>query len=162
MLDEVLTWLMAIPLLGFIAGMRAMTAMAAMCWFAFAGQLPLAGSWAWWCARLPVAIAFTLLALLEYAADWRSWIPRLTHPAVLITRLFFAGLAGAIVASALNASGVEGVILGVLGAIVGALCTHLLHQEAIRHPGLTSWHVTLAEDIFAIGATIVSLGIITS
>lgn len=162
MLLQILTWLMAIPLLGFITGMRSMTPMAGICWFAFAGQLLLADSWASWCGKLPIAIAFTLLAILEYIADKRCWVRNPMHPAVLIVRYFFGGLVGAIIASALNASGVEGVILGVLGAVAGAVCAHQLHQEAVRRFGLTPWHVALAGDLFAIIATIISLGIITA
>jgi uncharacterized membrane protein len=162
MLVQVLTWLMAIPLLGFITGMRTMTPMAGICWFALAGQLPLGDSWAWWCGKLPVAIAFTLLAILEYLADKRAWLRNPMHPAVLIVRYFFGGLVGAIVASALNASGFEGVILGVLGAIAGAVCSYQLHQDAVRRFGLTPWHVALAGDLFAIIGTVISLAIITS
>ena len=161
MLVQVLTWLMAIPLLGFIAGIRTMTPMAAICWFAWAGQLPVDGTWAWWCGKLPVAIAFTLLALLEYTADKRSWIHNPVHPAILITRYFFGGLAGAIVASGLNASGVEGVILGVLGALAGAASSHFLRTEVIPRVNCRRWQIILAEDIIVIAATIVSMGIIT-
>lgn len=161
MLLQILTWLMAIPLLGFIAGMRTMTPMAGICWFAWAGQLPVSDSWAWWCARLPVAIVFTILAIFEYVADKRCLLRNPMHPAVLIVRYFFGGLAGAIIASALNASGVEGVMLGVLGAVAGAVCSYQLHQEAVRRFGLTPWHIALAGDLFAIISTIISLGIIT-
>ena len=36
-----MTWLIAIPLLGVVTGMRSMTAMAVLCWFAYGGDLPL-------------------------------------------------------------------------------------------------------------------------
>ena len=36
-----LTWLVAVPLLGLVTGMRSMTAMAVLCWFAYRGDLSL-------------------------------------------------------------------------------------------------------------------------
>ena len=36
-----MTWLIAIPLLGVVTGMRSLTAMAVLCWFAYRGDLPL-------------------------------------------------------------------------------------------------------------------------
>ena len=35
-----MTWLIAIPLLGVVTGMRTLTAMAVLCWFAYGGALP--------------------------------------------------------------------------------------------------------------------------
>ena len=158
---EVLTWLIAIPLLGFITGMRTMTPMAVLCWFAYLGYLPVQGTWAWWCAKLSVAIALTVLAILEYTADKLYLSPRPTRPAVLMIRFFLGGLVGAILAAGLNASGVEGTILGVLGALVGAFCAYELRHQLTRRLGCKTWHVTITEDIFAVASAIVCMGIIT-
>jgi uncharacterized membrane protein len=158
---EVLTWLIAIPLLGFITGMRTMTPMAVLGWFAWLRLLPLDGSWAWWAGKLPVVITFTLLAVIEYAADKYGKLPRRTRPWVLVIRVFFGGLVGAIVASALNASGIEGVILGVLGALVGAFSAYQLRYQLTHRLGCKTWHITLSEDVFAISCTIFCLGVIT-
>ena len=158
---EVLTWLLAIPLLGFITGMRTMTPMAVLCWFAWLGHLPVQDSWASWCAKLPIVIAFTVLAVLEYAADKLSLSPRPTRPSVLTIRFFMAALVGAILASGLNASGIEAVILGVLGALVGAFCAYQLRHQLTHRLGCKMWHVTVSEDIFAIACAILCMGIIT-
>jgi uncharacterized membrane protein len=158
---EVLTWLIAIPLLGFITGMRTMTPMAVLCWFAWLGSLPVADSWAWWCGRLPVVIVFTVLAIAEYGADKLSLSPRPTRPMVLIVRFFFGGLVGAILASALNASGIEATILGVLGALVGAFVAYQLRRQLTNRIGCEVWQVTLAEDVFAVACAILCMGIVT-
>lgn len=86
---EVLTWLIAIPLLGFITGMRTMTPMTVLCWFAWLKLLPV-DDWAGWSAKFPVVIAFTVLAILEYVMDKYSRMPRPTRPTVLLIR-FFSG-----------------------------------------------------------------------
>jgi len=158
---EVLTWLIAIPLLGFITGMRTMTPMAVLCWFAWLGPLPVADSWAWWCAKLPVVILFTVLAIAEIASDKLSLSPRPTRPLVLAVRFFFGGLVGSILASALNASGIEATILGVLGALVGAFAAYQLRHQLTGRIGCKVWQVTLVEDIFAVACTILCMGIVT-
>jgi len=157
---EVLTWLIAIPLLGFITGMRTMTPMAVLCWFAWLKLLPV-DDWALWSAKLPVVILFTLLAALEYAADKYGMTPRPTRPFVLIVRLFFGGLVGAILATSLDAPGVEGVILGVLGALVGAFTAYQLRHQLTHRIGCKTWHVTLTEDILAVACAIFCMGIVT-
>ncbi|QNI37092.1 DUF4126 family protein [Edaphobacter albus] len=157
---EVLTWLIAIPLLGFITGMRSMTPMAVLCWFAWLKLLPV-DDWAWWAAKLAIALLFTALAVMEYLADKYSHMPRPTRPYALIVRFFLGGLIGAIVASSLDAPGVEGVILGVLGALVGSFCAYQLRHQLTHRLGCKTWHVTLTEDVFAIAATIICMGIIT-
>ncbi len=157
---EVLTWLIAIPLLGLITGMRTMTPMAILCWFAWRGLLPV-DPWASWAAKLPVAILFTLLAALEYYADKRGLAPRPTRPLVLAARFFLGGLVGGIIATSLDAPGLEGVILGVLGALLGAFLAYQLRHQLTRKLGCKVWHITLSEDIFAIALAILCMGIVT-
>jgi len=158
---EVLTWLFAIPLLGFITGMRTMTPLAVISWFAWLHLLPVSDDWCSWCAKLPVVIAFTLLAAAEYIADKLGYSPRPTRPSILSLRIFLGGLVGAIVAAGLDASGIEGTILGVLGAIVGAFCGYELRHQLTHRLGCKTWHVTVTEDIFAVSFAILCMGIIT-
>jgi uncharacterized membrane protein len=110
----ILTWLIAIPLLGLVTGMRSMTAMAVLCWFAYRGDLSLDDTWAFWAGTLLTAIIFTVLALAELVVDKLPKTPNRTAPFLLLARVVFGGLVGAIVAAGLNGSEFEGVILGVL------------------------------------------------
>jgi uncharacterized membrane protein len=158
---QVLIWVVAIPLLGFITGMRSMTPLAVISWFAWLGLLPVTDDWCWWCAKLPVAVGFTLLAAAEYAADKLGYSPPPTRPSVLIIRVFLGGLAGAIVAAGLDASGIEGTILGILGALVGSFCAYQLRHQLTSRLGCKTWYVTVSEDIFAVACAILCLGIIT-
>lgn len=157
---EVLTWLLAIPLLGFITGMRTLTPMAVLCWFAWLKLLPV-DPWASWTAKLPVVIAFTVLAGIEYALDKYGRMPRPTRPAILGLRLFFGGLLGLIVATSLDAPSSEGMILGVLGALVGAFVAYQLRHQLTSRIGCKTWHVTVGEDLFAVACAILCMGIIT-
>src|ERR1700733_10683496 len=94
----ILTWLIAIPVLGMVTGMRSMTAMAVLCWFAYRGDLSLGDSWASWAAKLTTAIIFTVLALGELVADKLPKTPNRTAPGPLLVRVVVGGLVGAIVA----------------------------------------------------------------
>ena len=58
-----MSWIIAIPLLGAVTGLRSMTAMAVLCWFAYRGHLQLDGGWDQWATKLPTAIIFTVLAV---------------------------------------------------------------------------------------------------
>ncbi len=158
---EMMTWLIAIPLLGLVTGMRTMTAMMVLCWFAYAGHLPLDDTWAFWSAKLVTAIVFTLLAIGEYIIDKLPKTPNRTAPGPLIARLVFAGLVGAIVAAGLNGSGVESVILSVGGALVGAFAGFLIRREVVIQLKSKDWPVALVEDVSAILLAVFAMGIVT-
>ena len=82
----VLTWLVAIPLLGVVTGLRTMTPMAVLCWFAYTTDLPVQGTWAFWTAKLVSVIIFTVLAAGEYFGDKLPRTPNRTDPGPLAAR----------------------------------------------------------------------------
>jgi len=158
---EMMTWLIAIPLLGVVTGMRAMTAMMVLCWFAYGGYLPVDETWAFWAGKLVTAIAFTVLAIGEYIVDKLPKTPDRTSLGPLIARLVFAGLVGAIVAAGLNGSGIEGVILCVGGALVGAFAGFLVRRELVLRLKSKDWPVALVEDVSAVLGAVLAMGIVT-
>jgi uncharacterized membrane protein len=156
-----LTWLIAIPLLGVVTGMRTMTAMAVLCWFAYRGDLSLDDTWALWAANLVTAIIFTVLALGEYVVDKLPKTPNRTAPAPLLGRIMMGGLVGAIVAAGLDGSEVEGVILAVGGALVGAFGGFLIRREIVLRSGGNDWPVALVEDASAVIGAVLAMGVVT-
>jgi uncharacterized membrane protein len=156
-----MSWLIAIPLLGLATGMRTMTPMAVLCWFAYSGYLPVAGTWASWTAKLVTALIFTVLALAELVVDKLPRTPNRTSPGPLVARLIFGGLVSAIVASALNGSGTEAVILGEAGVLIGTFAGFLIRREIVLKTDRKDWPIALAEDACAIGFAIFALGVIT-
>jgi len=157
----ILTWLIAVPLLGLVTGMRSMTAMAVLCWFAYRGDLSLDGTWASWAAKLTTAIIFSVLALGEYAADKLPKTPNRTAIGPLLARVVIGGLVGAIVAAGLNGSEFEGVILGVGGALIGTFGGYLVRRELVLRFGSKDWPVALVEDASAILGAVLAMGIVT-
>jgi len=156
-----LAWTIAIPLLGVVTGLRSMTPMAVLCWFAYLGHLPVEGTWAFWTAKLPTAIVFTLLAAGEYMGDKLPAMPNRISPAPLIARLVLGGFIGAIVAVGLDGPGFEGGFLGVAGALVGAFGGFLIRREIVQRRGSKDWPVALVEDAIALGCAVLAMGVVT-
>jgi uncharacterized membrane protein len=157
----VLSWVVALPLLGFVTGLRSLTALAVLAWFAHTGNLPLDNPWDSWIGKLPFAIGLTVLAVAEGIADKLPSTPNRTSAGPLIFRLLIGGFVGAIVADGLNGSGIEGAFLGVLGSIAGAFFGYYARKEIVTRNRITDWKVALLEDALAIGCAIVAAGIIT-
>ncbi|MEO6911869.1 MAG: DUF4126 family protein, partial [Edaphobacter sp.] len=142
-----MSWILAIPLLGAATGMRTFTPMAVVCWFAYLGYLPVDGTWAFWVAKLATAIVFTVLALGELFWDKLPGTPDRTSPGSLLARLAFGALVGAIIAASLNGSEFEGLVLGIGGALVGAFGGYLIRHEIVVRSGGKDWPVAIAEDL---------------
>jgi uncharacterized membrane protein len=156
-----MTWLIAIPLLGVVTGMRSMTAMAVLCWFSYLGYLPLDGTWASWAAKLATAIIFTVLAVGEFIVDKLPKTPNRIAPGPLLARLVIGGLVAAIVAVGLDGSGVEAVILGEGGVLIGAFGGYLVRREIVLRLGCKDWPVALVEDACAITFAVLAMGVVT-
>lgn len=105
-------------LIGVIAGLRAMTAPAAVSWAAWLGLLPLSGTPLGFLAS-PVTVGiFTVLALAELVSDQLPKTPSRKVPPQFIARIVGGGLAGA--ALGLPASAlIGGLVAGVIGAVIG-------------------------------------------
>jgi uncharacterized membrane protein len=157
-----ITWLIAIPLLGLATGLRTMTPIAVICWYAYIGYLPVGGTWATWTARLSVAILFTVLAVGELIGDKLPKTPNRISPAPLLARLTFGGLCGSIAATAISGPGIEGVLLGVLGALLGAFGGFMVRRHLRERFECDDWKVAVCEDATAILFAIFALHVITS
>ena len=157
----VLAWLVGIPLLGGLTGMRTMTPMAVLCWFAYIGHLPVHHDWAFWTTRLVTVIIFSVLALGELIGDKLPRTPNRTAPGPLIARIVFGGLVGAIAATGLHGSAIEGIFLGAVSALAGAFLGFHIRQHLVKVNGFNDLHVALVEDILVIGGSVLAMGIVT-
>jgi uncharacterized membrane protein len=107
-------------LIGVVAGLRAMTAPAAVSWAAWAGWLDLAATKLAFFGYAFTPWIFTALALAELITDQLPTTPSRTVPIQFGTRIIIGALCG----GAIGASGgalVPGVVAGVAGAVVGTL-----------------------------------------
>jgi uncharacterized membrane protein len=156
-----LSWMLAVPLLGFATGLRSMTPMAVLCWFSYLGYLPVDGTWAQWTAKFTTAVIFTVLAAGELVGDKLPRTPSRTAPFPLLARVALGGLAGSIAATAMGGPGLEGVLLGVVGALVGAFGGAMVRRDVVAKLGCPDWPVAVIEDAIAVLCAIFSMHVIT-
>jgi uncharacterized membrane protein len=140
--------------IGVIAGLRAFTAPAVVCWAAHLGWINLHGSHLAFLGSIVTVVIVTLLAIFELVNDKLPKTPNRTTPGPLGFRIVTGGLSGA----ALAIAGVQGVLLGIILGIVGAVAGTFGGYQA-RHQIVTALTikdigVALAEDLIAIGGAL--------
>jgi len=139
--------------LGMTVGMRTLTAMAVLCWFAWSGMLPQHG-WAFWVDYLVTAIVFTVLAIGEYIGDTLPTTPNRTAPGPAIARVVFGGLVGGLAAHGILEPTAGGVIFGVVGAAIGTWGGYRLRVLGAKWVG-RDLPVALFESALALGISVV-------
>jgi uncharacterized membrane protein len=105
-------------LIGVVAGLRAMTAPAAVAWGAYLGWLPLSGTWAGFMGHWIAVAVFSVLALAELVTDQLPSTPSRKVPQQFGARLVSGAFAGAIIGTVGGAL-VAGLVAGVVGAAIG-------------------------------------------
>ena len=145
-----LTTAIVLPLLiGVIAGLRAMTAPAAISLAAHAGRLNLSTTTLAFLGYAYTPWIFTILALVELVTDQLPTTPSRTVPIQFGTRMLMGGLTG----GAIGASGgalVIGAIAGIVGAIIGTLGGRAVRGRLAAAFG-SDRPAAIVEDLIAIG-----------
>lgn len=130
--------------IGFVAGLRSMTASAALSWAASLGRTRT--GWIPGGAQ-PRGIA-TVAALAEMAGDKMSLAPDRRVPPSFIGRLAIGAAGGAALAGR-DASLLEGALSGMAGAVAGTLLGRALRGATTRSGA--DWARALTEDAVAAG-----------
>ncbi|MBT9333188.1 DUF4126 family protein [Paracidobacterium acidisoli] len=136
-------------LIGVIAGLRALTAPAVVCWAAALSWLPLEGTPLHFLASPITRWIFTVLAVGELINDKLPKTPSRTAPPSFIVRIITGALSGA----ALGASQhmlVGGLIAGAIGAVAGTLGGHACRVRLVKATGGKDLPIALLEDAIAI------------
>ena len=107
-------------LMGVIAGLRAMTAPAAVSWAARCGPFSLEGSWLAFLGRAWTPWIFTALAVAELVTDQLPTTPSRKVPIQFGTRILSGALCGAALGQAGGAMW-AGLLAGAVGAVIGTL-----------------------------------------
>lgn len=161
-MTPILAWLIGIPLLGALTGNRSMTPIAVLCWFAWAGHLGADSTWAFWASKPITVGVFTLFALGEYVGDKLPNTPNRTAIFPLLARIAFGGLCGALAATALHGSWIEGALLGAISAAVGTFLGFQLRQYLVKTRGYKDLPVAIAEDLATILLAVFAMGLVTA
>lgn len=143
-----LPYLLALGI-GFIAGLRAMTAPAAVAWAAYLLWLPLAGTALAFMGSIWAVGIFTLLAVLELVGDQRPSTPSRKVPVQFGTRLLMGALCGAAIGAAAGVL-LAGMACGVVGAVLGTYIGAAVRGALARAFG-RDLPAALIEDLIAIG-----------
>jgi uncharacterized membrane protein len=107
-------------LIGVVAGLRAMTAPAAVAWGAHLGLIPLQGSSLAWLGGPVATWTFTALAALELVADQLPKTPSRKVPMQFGTRIVSGAFCGAAIGM-VRGAWVGGAAAGAIGAVIGTL-----------------------------------------
>ena len=107
-------------LIGVIAGLRAMTAPAAVAWGSYLGWLPVTGTWASFMGHWIAVGIFTILAIVELVADQLPSTPSCKVPPQFGTRIVVGAFCGAVIGATAGAT-IGGLVAGAIGAVIGTL-----------------------------------------
>ncbi|MBM9594500.1 DUF4126 family protein [Roseitranquillus sediminis] len=106
-------------LIGVVAGLRTMTAPAAIAWAGWLGWLELAGTWAAFLASPWAVGILSALALGEFVTDQLPSTPSRKVPVQLAGRVASGAFSGAALGAAVDAP-LLGFVAGAVGAVAGA------------------------------------------
>jgi uncharacterized membrane protein len=152
---ELVPYLLAV-LIGVVAGMRAMTAPAAVSWAARLGWLDLGGTWLSFLGLAWTPWIVSLLAFGELFNDKRPQTPSRTVPPQFGARIVTGALSGAAIAAS-GGSLVGGLAAGALGAVAGTLGGRALRSWMARAFG-NDLPAALTEDALALGGALLIAG----
>ncbi len=139
-------------LIGVVAGLRAMTAPAAIAWAASLGWLDLSQTplafmgyrWAPW--------ILSVLAIGELITDQLPSTPSRKVPVQFVTRIVTGGLSGAAI-GATSGSLVLGLVAGVVGAVIGSYGGAAVRARLATFFG-RDLPAALIEDVVAVGGAL--------
>lgn len=137
-------------LIGVIAGLRAMTAPAAISWAARLGWLKLEGTWLAFFGYAFTPYIFTVLAIGELITDQLPKTPSRKVPVQFGTRIVMGALCGAAIGASAG-SLAAGLVLGILGAVAGTLGGFEARTRLVKAIGGNDLPIALLEDLVAVG-----------
>ena len=136
--------------IGVTAGLRSMTAPAAVSWAARLGWLHLEGTWLAFLGFAATPYIMSLLAIGELIADQLPSTPSRKAPSGFTARI----VAGALCGAALGASAqvlIGGMLAGIIGAVTGTLGGYEFRVRLVKATGGRDLPIALLEDAIAIG-----------
>jgi uncharacterized membrane protein len=140
-------------LIGFFTGLRCLTPTAVTAWASHSGWLKVPSPLSW-IGTTTAAVIFTLLALVELVTDKLPKTPSRTAPPGLIARILLGAFSGACVASAGGEGMVLGAVLGIVGALAGTYGGYQARTRLVMALGTPDFVIALLEDLVTIGGSL--------
>jgi uncharacterized membrane protein len=145
--EQVLIFSFAI---GFVAGLRSMTAPACVSWAAYLGWIDLSAGPFNFLSFQAVVILLTAWALFELVLDKTDKIGNRTGALGLIFRIVTGSISGAAVYVGSGGSLSFGAFVGLAGAMVGTFGGFYSRRAILKSSPLSGFSVAIAEDIVAV------------
>lgn len=137
--------------IGFVAGLRSLTAPAAVAWAAYLDWINLQNSPLAFMGSKWTVIIISILAVVELIVDQLPSTPPRTGVMGLSARIATGALSGACLAAAGSASIGLGAIAGIIGALAGTFGGYYTRVGLVRSLRVPDIAIALPEDAIAIG-----------
>lgn len=148
-------------LLGMCTGLRTLTPIAVLCWFAYRNALHLVG-WRSFTANIIAVIIFTLMALGEYVGDKLPTTPSRTAPIGLLGRSAFGAFVGLLLAQPLLLNPAAAILLGIVGALLGTYVGWFARVRSVAALKVPDWPIAVLEDCLTITFSILLLNAVVT
>ena len=136
-------------LIGVVAGLRSMTAPAAVSWGARLGWLHLENTWLAFLGSAITPYILTVLAIGELINDKLPKTPSRKAPVPFAARVVMGALCGAAL-GAPSQSMIGGLLAGALGAVAGTLGGYEVRTRAVKATGGKDFPIALIDDAIAV------------
>jgi uncharacterized membrane protein len=137
-------------LIGVVAGLRALTPLAAVSWAARLGWLHLDNTWLAFLGYAATPYIFSVLAIGELINDKLPKTPSRKAPPGFIARIVTGTLCGAALGVA-RQSLVGAAAMGAIGAVAGTLGGYEFRSRLVKATGGRDLPIALLEDVIAVG-----------
>jgi len=137
--------------IGVVAGLRTLTAPAAVAWAAHLGWIHLHDSPFAFMTSTWAVLLFSALAIFELVGDLLPTTPSRTAPAPLAARIISGGFCGACLCVSANQSLFMGAALGAIGAVASAFAGYRLRKRLVTGLKVKDILIAIPEDVIALG-----------
>ncbi len=146
-------------LIGLVAGLRTMTAPAALVWGIALGWVPLVAPWTTFLTHRLALWLLSFAALAEYVVDQLPFTPSRKTPPQFVARLLSGAFCGAVIGTT-GGSALLGLIAGTIGAVIGTLGGAAARKRLAEAIGKDR-PIAFLEDAVAIGLGLLTVASIT-
>lgn len=140
----------ALALLGIVAGLRALTPVAAVSWAAHLHWINLDGTHLSFMGSIIAVVILTVLAILEIVNDKLPKTPARTAPPSFIIRIVLGAFAASCLALGFGVSLVIAAVLGAVGAVIGTLLGYQARTKTVAALHTRDLPIALLEDAVAV------------
>lgn len=145
-------------LIGIIAGLRAMTAPAAIAFAAHAGLLNLSGTWLAFLGYRWTPWIFLVLAIGELVTDQLPTTPSRKVPVQFGTRILMGAITGGAIGVAAGSLWI-GALVGIIGAIIGTLGGSAARAKMAAAFGKDRPAALIEDAVAIVGAVLIAMAL---